>query len=220
MFIPTKENSSMASNPARSANLSECALKSFSEPTPSKLRVPGSNPGGVANIPTMYKVCSDKIGTNRAALALAALACLALAAFTVTDNDVRVIDGDTIEVRGERVRLHGIDAPERDQSCQDGGGRSYPCGQHARVSLALILASRKVECSIETKDRYGRLVGICTVDGHDIGEAMVRAGWAVDFARYSKGAYAAAEADAKANRRGMWSGAFIRPDQVRRELRR
>lgn len=118
---------------------------------------------------------------------------------------------------GQRVRLWGMDAPELTQRCRSRWLLTYGCGEAAAAYLSVLLKRpRKLECFVESTDVYGRLVATCTVEGNDIGEAMVRAGWAVDFKRYSKGTYAAAEKDARDNRRGLWAGTFDRPEDHRR----
>lgn len=128
----------------------------------------------------------------------------------------RVVDGDSLDVAGERIRLYGIDAPEYRQSCNDLAGRPYACGRDASRALAALIAGRQVACTRVDHDRYGRDVAICMVDGRDLGEVMVRAGHAVDYAQHSRGRYAAAEREARAAKRGMWAGSFEDPAAWRR----
>jgi endonuclease YncB( thermonuclease family) len=128
----------------------------------------------------------------------------------------RIIDGDTIELAGEPVRLFGIDAPERYQECRDSSGRSYSCGRTAARALGAMTAGRIVICTGVDHDRYDREVMLCGVDGRDLSEAMVRAGQAIDFAQYSRGRYIAAERDARAAKRGIWAGTFDLPAGWRR----
>ena len=90
----------------------------------------------------------------------------------------RVIDGDTIEVAGERIRLHGIDAPEMDQTCE-WPDSTIACGAIAKAELADAIAGAEVRCEERDRDRYGRIVAVCHASGHDIGRAMVDAGWAL-----------------------------------------
>ena len=111
-----------------------------------------------------------------------------------------VIDGDTIEIHGERIRLSGIDAPERDRMCA-GGVNAY---QRASLALSDAIVRRTVQCSVSGQDRYGRHVAQCSVGGTDLGEQMVEAGWARDWRRYSGGRYADEEARARAAGRGVW----------------
>ncbi|MBK5947541.1 succinoglycan biosynthesis protein [Rhodobacter veldkampii DSM 11550] len=126
----------------------------------------------------------------------------------------RVIDGDTLEVAGERVRLFGIDAPEAGQACRDAAGRRWDCGAHATARLEA-LSGGAVRCEGRERDRYGRLVARCAAGGQDLGAAMVAEGAAFAYARYSAD-YLPAEAAARAARRGVWAGAAERPEDRRR----
>jgi endonuclease YncB( thermonuclease family) len=123
----------------------------------------------------------------------------------------RVIDGDSLEIAGVRLRLHGIDAPERDQDCRDANGRTYSCGRAAMRALADAIAGRSVTCTPVQVDQYNRDVALCTVNDDDLGEIMVRGGHALDYTRHSRGRYAAAEREARAARRGLWAGTFEPP---------
>ena len=105
-----------------------------------------------------------------------------------------------------RVRLHGIDAPEREQDCRDANGQTYSCGRASMRALTAAVAGRSVTCTPVEVDQYNRDVAVCTVDDADLGEAMVRAGHALDYARHSRGRYAAAEREARDARRGLWAG--------------
>jgi endonuclease YncB( thermonuclease family) len=128
---------------------------------------------------------------------------------------VRVLDGDSIDLAGESIRLFGIDAPESRQLCRDGAGRPYRCGYAATRALAAATAGRTVACTRVEHDRYHRQVAICTADGRDLGDTMVRAGHAVELPEYSSGRYAAAEREARAARRGLWAGSFVPPSEWR-----
>ena len=129
----------------------------------------------------------------------------------------RVVDGDSLEVTGVRIRLFGIDAPERNQDCQDGNGKSYACGHAAQRALIATIAGRSVTCTPVEVDRYNRDVATCMADDLDLGEAMVRGGHALDYPRHSRGRYAAAEREARDARRGMWAGTFERPATWRQQ---
>ena len=121
-----------------------------------------------------------------------------------------VIDGDTIAISGLKIRLHGIDAPERDQSCFAEDGTAYPCGISAHRALEELIASHELQCKGDTTDRYGRLLAICYKGTEDINAEMVRSGWAVAYRRYSE-EYAAAEQGAKDGHHGLWQGYFQMP---------
>ena len=125
------------------------------------------------------------------------------------------IDGDTIEIMGERVRLHGIDAPESDQKCTDAAGVAYPCGEQATRALRALIDGQNVSCHQTDTDRYGRIVAVCRRGDVDLNAAMVREGWAVAYVEYAAD-YVAVEAQAKRDRRGIWSGKFIVPAAYRR----
>jgi endonuclease YncB( thermonuclease family) len=120
-----------------------------------------------------------------------------------------VIDGDTIEIHGQRIRLFGIDAPESRQTCE-AEQQTYRCGQQAALALVDHIGQRTVACEERDVDRYGRMVAVCRVDGEDIGAWMVAQGWALAYSRYSRD-YFDEELAARANKRGMWRGNFMRP---------
>ncbi len=129
-------------------------------------------------------------------------------AVAVTGQAV-VVDGDTMDVAGERIRLWGIDAPESRQTCLR-EREPYACGQMATDHLRSLLGQREVDCTPRAKDRYGRTVAVCRFEGIDLGAAMVKDGWALAFVRYSRD-YVGEENEARQARRGMWSGAFALP---------
>jgi endonuclease YncB( thermonuclease family) len=128
----------------------------------------------------------------------------------------RVVDGDSLELNGARIRLHGIDAPEARQECRDRAGHPYACGRASARALATAIAGRTVTCRAVEHDRYDRDVAICSVDGSDLAETMVRAGHALDYPQHSRGRYAAAQREARAARRGIWDGTFEDPQVWRR----
>ncbi|RWG08286.1 thermonuclease family protein [Mesorhizobium sp.] len=124
-----------------------------------------------------------------------------------------VIDGDTIEVHGQRIRFNGIDAPESKQYCDDAKGFEYPCGRRSAEALdSFLAASRPVHCSFVTWDRYHRFVGDCRrADGASVAAWMVEHGQALDWPRYSNGAYAQQQAKAQVAKVGVWVGKFEAP---------
>lgn len=128
----------------------------------------------------------------------------------------RVVDGDSLEIGATRIRLFGVDAPEYRQLCKDGAGRDYPCGFAARDALSAIANGQTVSCTPAEGRSYDRIVAICTANGQDLGEAMVRAGRAIELPAHSKGRYTAAERDAREAKRGLWAGSFERPSDWRR----
>lgn len=128
-----------------------------------------------------------------------------------------MVDGDTLVIGAKHVRLHGIDAPERDQTCRRSDGSSYDCGRVAAAHLRREVADHVPDCARLYRDLYQRQIAICTIGGRDVADIMVRSGWALDVPVYSGGRYAAAEAEARAARRGLWAGAFDEPVRWRRE---
>jgi endonuclease YncB( thermonuclease family) len=125
----------------------------------------------------------------------------------------RVIDGDTLVLAGERIRLYGIDAPETGQTCRDTAGAAWDCGGFATGALAA-LAAAEMRCEGVERDRYDRLVARCRAAGADVGAALVEAGAAFAYARYAAD-YLPHEARARAAGRGVWSGQAERPEVVR-----
>ncbi|RWR28889.1 thermonuclease family protein [Sinirhodobacter populi] len=142
------------------------------------------------------------------------VACAAAACAMSVNGAVRVVDGDTLVVGGERVRLFGIDAPERAQTCQDARGRAWPCGSRATEAMKALVKPGGVRCSGTDRDQYGRLLARCFVGGRDIGEEMVAQGMAFAYRRYALD-YVAAEEKAKQARRGIWQGRAELPEQQR-----
>ncbi|MEI8717354.1 thermonuclease family protein [Mesorhizobium sp. ISC11] len=124
-----------------------------------------------------------------------------------------IIDGDTIEIHGQRIRFNGIDAPESAQQCDDAKGFRYQCGAKAAATLdGFLAASRPVTCTFVAWDRYGRFVGDCRrADGTSVAAWMVEYGQALDWPRYSHGTYAGQQAKAEAAKVGLWAGTFQAP---------
>lgn len=123
----------------------------------------------------------------------------------VTAGDVRIIDGDTIDVGGIRVRLEGIDAPELGQRCRTWRGRPWDCGDAARRSLDRLIDGRSVACQSVGIDTYGRILAQCSVNGLDLGAELVRLGFAWAFLKYTH-AYEVIEMESRARRVGVWNG--------------
>ena len=127
--------------------------------------------------------------------------------------DLRIIDADTIELDGVKVRLNGIDAPEMGQKCEDIDFKMYHCGDYSRDALqALIEAMSQeiVQCQYTGKDFYGRFIGECSIGQVNINMWLVENGWALAYRKYSK-KYVENENIAQSNRAGIWSGKFVEP---------
>lgn len=122
----------------------------------------------------------------------------------------RVINGDTLEIDGSYFKLYGIDAPESNQSCADRQGRSYACGRDAALWLKNWILNNELECRVMQQDERGNMVGTCSLGQYDLGAALVNAGWAVSYTKYTD-VYAPYEYQAKLNKRGLWQGKFYMP---------
>jgi len=120
-----------------------------------------------------------------------------------------VIDGDTLDIHGMRIRLEGIDAPESRQPC-GGEGREWPCGQQAALALSDWIGDRPVTCHSRGTDRYRRTVARCFVGNDDMQAWLVSNGWALAYRRYSED-YVVAEEHASAAQAGMWRDDFVPP---------
>jgi endonuclease YncB( thermonuclease family) len=133
-------------------------------------------------------------------------------------SNVITIDGDSLRSGGKDYRLLGIDAPELNQICRDERGRNWACGHEAHAHLRAFVGRGAVNCVFNSRDRYNRELGRCSAqDVADLGEAMVRAGYAVDF---MNGGYRSAEAEARREKRGIWRGEFERPADYRKRQSR
>jgi endonuclease YncB( thermonuclease family) len=130
----------------------------------------------------------------------------------------RIIDGETLEIAGRRIRLSGIDAPALDQICHR-AGQEYACGRVARAVLWDLVAGREVACQPvgdAEADDTGTIAARCKAGDTNLNESMVEAGWAVADPA-SAAPYGQLEQDAKAARRGLWTGEFERPPAAKAE---
>ncbi len=123
-----------------------------------------------------------------------------------------VVDGDTIEINGVRIRFEGIDAPESRQLCENASGKRYRCGQVSANALDTFLSQSRPTTCRATGKSYDRIVGRCVrSDGLDVNAWMVRNGHAIDWPKYSNGRYAKDQAEAQSARLGIWGGKFEMP---------
>ena len=125
---------------------------------------------------------------------------------------LQVLDGDSIKLQGQEIRLLGIDAPEYGQTCLTRDGSKYPCGRQSRNYLQNLVRGRDVECTAFGKDRYERLLALCKVGEAEINRDLVLNGWAVSF-----GDYRWEENEARLAKRGIWSGEFQKPADWRKD---
>ena len=149
-------------------------------------------------------------------LALSASGAVPAAAESLA-GQASVIDGDTIEIHGQRIRLFGIDAVESRQRCTR-GGKQWNCGKDSAFALADRIGRSAIDCHGVERDRYGRLVAVCFKGSEDLNRWMVEQGWAVAYRRYSMD-YVQAEEAARVAGRGVWSGSFDMPWDWRKTAR-
>lgn len=147
----------------------------------------------------------------RTSLVLAALLISAtpLLAETIVGR-ASVIDGDTLEIRGTRIRFHGVDAPESAQTCQSPDGKAYRCGQQAALALSDKIGTANVSCEQRDIDRYKRIVAVCSASGEDLNAWLVGQGYALAYRQYGTD-YVPQENEAKRAKRGIWAGTFTPP---------
>ena len=129
-----------------------------------------------------------------------------------------VIDADTLEIRGVRIRLHGIDAPESRQLCRRSSGDEWRCGQQAALALADRIGRPTASCAVHDVDRYDRAIAVYSQGNQDLNRWLVSEGWAVAYRRYSRD-YSGAEDQARRAGRNIWSGRFVMPWDWRRGQR-
>jgi endonuclease YncB( thermonuclease family) len=129
----------------------------------------------------------------------------------------KVVDGDSLEIGGDRVRLFGIDAPEGRQDCRR-NGQAWRCGEDAAAKLRSLVQGATLRCMPRDTDEYGRSVSVCKNGSTDINAEMVRAGFALAYRRYSND-YVDEENEARKAKRGLWAGEFTPPWDWRRESR-
>ena len=149
---------------------------------------------------------------NKIKLFLVISICLIF--FFLTYNDVKsyeikIIDGDTIHLNGEKIRFTGIDTPELKQTCKKNSEIVY-CGIEARRLLIDKIGKDKVFCIREGKDQYKRTLAECFVNDLSLSKYLVREGYAFAYRKYSK-KFISDEDFAKKNNMGMWSMNFEYP---------
>ena len=156
--------------------------------------------------------------------------------FFLTYNDVKsdelkiisgiakVIDGDTIKIKKNKIRLFGIDAPEKKQQCQKPWlsifflslSKNYKCGKISTNKLKIKIDNKFIMCKSSNKDRYNRFIAECFKDKTNINRWMVSSGYAVAYRKYSK-KFVSQENLAKKEKLGLWSGKFQMPWEWRKK---
>ncbi|MCP2669538.1 thermonuclease family protein [Maricaulaceae bacterium EIL42A08] len=139
---------------------------------------------------------------------------VAIFAVQQLSGDAVVIDGDTLALGEDRIRLHGIDAPESSQWCRT-RNNIWACGEAATAYLTDLINEQPVRCDVTDIDRYGRSIGICYSQDVTLNEHMVRSGFALAYRQYSVD-YIEAERLAASESVGMWAGSFAAPWDWRR----
>ena len=181
-------------------------------------RPPGVRVAGLGLLPWAGKSAVERASTEAASREESEdppPPAVAEAPIVQLSGKARVLDGDTLELAGARVRLWGIDAPETRQRCR-ANGQWWSCGGLA--TAALRSRSSNVRCERRGKDAYGRVLGVCFERGEDINGWLVSEGRAVAYRRYARD-YVAHEARAKTQRKGIHRGEFVNPWDWRRGVR-
>ena len=132
----------------------------------------------------------------------------------VQAQDLKVIDGDTIVLNGEKIRFTGIDTPELKQTCTQ-GDQEVACGMTAKMLLVKKIGNNTPECISEGKDVYKRTLAECFINGESLSSFLVRSGYAFAYRKYSK-KFIKDEDFAKANKLGMWAMTFQYPWDFRK----
>ncbi|KAG2430777.1 hypothetical protein HYH02_013616 [Chlamydomonas schloesseri] len=179
--------------------------------------------------PVCHASLDRNVSSGAASLGRAVLAgvasCLVLASSAnaaglgVIAGQARVVDGDTLVINGERIRLYGVDAPESAQQCKDAKGAPYACGLVSKDALDKKIGKAPVACEVKDKDQYGRNVSVCRLGSEDLNGWLVSNGYAVSYRQYSKD-YIPAEDAAHAAHKGIWAGEFQVPSEWRKQNKR
>ena len=132
-----------------------------------------------------------------------------LAYFDVKSSELKIIDGDTIHLNGEKIRFSGIDTPEIKQTCIK-NNEVIKCGIKAKELLIKVTENKKIDCVREGKDQYKRILAECFVDDLSLSSYLVKSGYAFAYRKYSK-KFIEDEDFARSNNLGMWSMKFEYP---------
>ena len=127
----------------------------------------------------------------------------------------KIIDGDTIHIGKNKIRLHAIDAPETKQKCTK-NKIEWNCGLQSTKFLKKLIGSEQIKCIINGRDQYNRLIGVCYKNNLNLNSEMVINGWAIAYRYYSL-EYAGEEEKAKLNKVGIWRGEFEEPYLFRKK---
>lgn len=132
----------------------------------------------------------------------------------------KIIDGDSISIDSQQIRLINIDAPEYKQKCLNARNIEYFCGKESAIFLKKILDGRVIRCEYEKKDIYSRILGNCFTKGSNINETLIKAGMAIiySFDKVDE-KLKAMEENARLRKYGVWRGTFLEPRKYRKKIR-
>ena len=155
------------------------------------------------------------LNKKKAILATSVLLLVFFFTFTnIKSQDIKITDGDTIKINGEKIRFSGIDTPELKQTCiKDGENNS--CGLTAKQILIDKIGKNKVKCIEEGRDRYKRILAECFINNESLSSYLVRSGYAFAYRKYSN-KFITDEDYARINKLGMWSMEFDYPWDFRK----
>ena len=129
-------------------------------------------------------------------------------------DSLRVVDGDTIVLNGEKIRFSGIDTPELKQTCMKDNEKIF-CGETAKILLIKKIGNKTPECISEGKDAYKRTLAECFVNGESLSVFLVRSGYAFAYRKYSD-KFIKDEKFARENKLGMWAMTYQYPWDFRK----
>ena len=135
----------------------------------------------------------------------------------VIHGQARVVDGDTLVIGDEKIRLWAVDAPEKNQSCKHGNGSEWMCGLEAKKDVEEKIKGKSISCKVKDKDQYGRNVAQCELGSEDLNAWLVSRGLVVSYKQYSNKQYVKLEEDARAAKLGIWEGQFVTPSVWRKQ---
>ena len=156
--------------------------------------------------------------SNKIKVFLLTSICLIFVFVTYLDlksNKVKIVDGDTIYLKNEKIRFSGIDTPEIKQTCNK-NNETIKCGIQAKELLINKIGNNKVKCIKNGLDKYNRILAECFVNNQSLSKYLVREGYAFAYRKYST-KYVQDEDYAKKNKKGMWSMTFEYPWDYRRK---
>ena len=145
----------------------------------------------------------------------------------IIQGKVKVIDGDTVKIKNNKIRLSGIDAPELNQLCSKvflsfsfiSFKKKYSCGKISTEKLKRLIKNETILCKVENIDRYKRKLATCYKNKLNINSWLVRNGYALAYIKYSK-KYILQEKEAKRDQLGIWQGTFENPWDWRKNVKK